>query len=219
MVQSVFNNVLVKIPHKYISNITEIVRASQMAHNTKINPADYVNIIGEVVSIPRKISDRIDYNGFELHDIKIGDRLLFRYDVVFAFLKNEEKDTPIFKNMFWYKGEEFWAVDIQKVFAVIRGEEIIMQNGYCMIEKMNEPSMLVLPNHMTRMVNAGMATLSQIGRNLSHLKKIDCNPGDRVYFNPLFVQNYQIAGKKFGIVKQKDIFGKKEPAEEIYELN
>jgi hypothetical protein len=54
--ESPLNNVLVTIDRKYIGHITDVLRMSQLAPDSQLNPADLVNIIGTVVSVPRGTS-------------------------------------------------------------------------------------------------------------------------------------------------------------------
>src|SRR5690606_11302359 len=127
---------------------------------------------------------------------QVGDIAIFRYDVVFNYVINVETDTLEYKNMIWYKGKEYWLVDIQQIFGVIRNSSIKMVNGYCMLENVSKESQIVLPQSMKRIVRAKEATLSHIGSNLEGLKMIDAFPGDTVYVNPFKIQNYHIKEKK-----------------------
>lgn len=207
MIQSPLNNVLVTIDAKYIENFSNMLRQASLNHGSQINPADYVNIIGTIVSIPQEISNKKEYKGFTTNDIKIGDKAIFRYDVVFDFTEQEDGSAK-FKNCFWYKGQEYWAVDILKLFAVIRDGKIIMLNGYCMLEDIATPPMILLPQHMKRFANAAKATLTNIGNPMCHVKRIDAQEGDIVFFNPNLIQVYKIRGKEFGILPQHHILGR-----------
>ena len=209
--QSPLNNVLVTIDRKYIGHISDVLRMSQLTPDSQLNPADLVNIIGTVVSVPRGTSARQDYKGFSLNDLKVGDMILFRYDVIFSFVKQPESEEPIYKNEFWYQGKSYWRVDIQKVFAVIKKDAVKMVNGYVMLENIPEQSKIILAASQKKLMEAGSATVTHIGRNLTHLKKVNVKPLDTVFYNPLIVQKYQIKDKKFGIIKQKDLYGKCPP--------
>jgi len=209
--QSPLNNFIVNIDSKYIGHISDVLRMSQLTPDSQLNPADLVNIIGTVVSVPRGTSTRQDYKGFSLNDLKIGDLILFRYDVIFSFVKQPESEEPIYKNEFWYQGKSYWMVDIQKVFAVIKKDAVKMVNGYVMLENIPEASRIILAASQQRLMQAGTATVTHIGRNLTHLKKINVSPLDTVFYNPLIIQKYQINDKKFGIMKQKDLYGKCPP--------
>jgi len=109
----------------------------------------------------------------------------------------------------WFKGEEYFMVDIQKLFGIIRDNKITMVNGYCMVEEMSNPSVLILPQHMKNVIQAASATLTNIGSNLDHLQPVKAKPGDTVYYNPSILQTYEINDKKFGIISQRHILGRK----------
>jgi co-chaperonin GroES (HSP10) len=201
-----FNNLLVKIETKFIQEVTHAIRMANLNHGTQINPADYVSITGEIVSLPKKIMDRYDYNGFSLKDIRIGDIAIFSYAIIFTFVEKADGEAT-YKNMFYYAGNEYWKVDIQNLYGVIRNGKIIMVNGYCMVEQMSQPSMIILPASEKRKIRASTATLTQIGNNLEGEKTISAYPGDKVHYNPNKLIEYSIGEKKFGILRQKDIAG------------
>jgi co-chaperonin GroES (HSP10) len=180
-----------------------------MNPGSQINGAEFVNIYGKVISVPMSISNRRDYEGFVTNEIYPDDIAIFRYDVIYEFASVEGSADAVFKNLIWFKGKEYFMADIQKVFGVIRAGEIIMVNGYCMIEHMSNPSALILPQHLKNVIQAATATLTQIGRNRTHMKGIKAQVGDVVYYNPNVVQTYEINGKKFGILSQRHILGRK----------
>lgn len=209
MIQCPLNKVVVQVETKYHKNFSNMVKRANMNPGSQINPADYVQLLGKVISVPKAISTRLDYTGFNTNDIYPDDTAIFRYDVIFDFIENPDGDKPLYKNMIWFKGQEYFMADIQKIFGVIRAGEIIMVNGYCMIENMTAPSALILPQHLKNVIQASSATLTHIGKPLTHMRAIGAQPGDTVYFNPSVVQNYEINGKKFGIVSQRHILGRK----------
>lgn len=209
MLQCPLNNVVVQVETKYHSNFSNMVKRANLNPGSQINPADYVNIVGKIVSIPKSISTRFDYKGFTTNDLYEGDTAIFRYDVIYDFLENQEGDEPTYRNLVWFKGKEYFMADIQKIFGVIRAGEIIMVNGYCMLENMSNPSALILPQHLKNVIEAASATITHIGNPLKGKKKILAQPGDRVYYNPAKLQNYEINGKKFGILTQSQILGRK----------
>lgn len=209
MIQSPLNNVVVQVETKYHKNFSNMLKRANLNPGSQINPADFVQITGKVVSVPKAISTRMDYKGYVTDDIYPGDIAIFRYDVIYSFLENAQGDEPLYANMIWFKGQEYFMADIQKVFAVIRAGEVIMVNGYCMVEEMSVPSALILPNHLKNVIQASSAVLTHIGKPLSHQKAIQAQPGDIVYYNPGLVQTYEINGKKFGILSQRHILGRK----------
>lgn len=209
MFQSPQNNIVVTVDTKYIGHYSNIIKTANLNPGSQLNPADLVNIVGTIVSVPKSITNtQYGYKGFSLKDIEVGDKCLFRYDVIFDFTEVEFSDVPLYKNMVMYRGEEYFLVDIQKLFAVFKNESIKMLNGYTMIEDIEEESKIYLPQSQKRISRAKEATLSQIGNPLEGEKRLDVFPGDRVLVHPNRIQHYQIKSKKFGIVKDRDIFGR-----------
>lgn len=208
MLQSPFNNLFLKIGDIYVKQFGAVAKTSAMyAHGSNINPADMVNIVGEVVALPLRITeDQQGYQGFSTKDIKVGDTAIFRYDVIYDFVEKTR-----FRNMFWYRGQEYWAASITKIFGVIRKGEIIMVNGYCMVENMSNPANIILPGNMKNIDGIASATLSQIGNNLTHVKNIASESGDTIFFDPRKLQKYEIGKKKFGILRQHQVFGFQSP--------
>lgn len=208
MLQAPINNVLVKVNSLFTKHISNIIKTSFAESNgTEINPADYVTIVGEVVSPPRHITTNVrGYEGFSADDIKPGDLCIMSYSVIYDVDISDENQK--WKNCFWFKGQEYWVADILKIFAVVRDGRIIMQNGYCMIEGMQPLSVLRLPNHLKRMLNISQATVTHVSTRGFHVEN-KILPMDTVYYNPLKVQKYTINGKEIGIIEYKHLLGNK----------
>lgn len=204
MIISPFNNVLVAIDQKFIAEVTNAIRMANLNNGSQINPADFVQIIGTIVSVPKMISERHDYKGFSVKDLKVGDKAIFSYTVIFSFIEGEDGNAT-YKNVFWYKGKDYWKVDIQSLYAVIRDGNIIMVNGYCMVQDWSAPSAIILPNSEKKKLRASTAVLTQINNNLQGQQRIEAQAGDIVHYNPSKLIEYSINGKKFGILRQKDI--------------
>lgn len=203
---SPLNNVLVTIDSKFTQNVTNAIRMANLNPNVQINPADYCQIIGDIVSVPRGTSKRIDYSGYSLDGIRVGDVGIFSYTVVYSFIELGNNEAT-YKNCFWYKGKDYWKVDIQSLYGVIRGKEIIMMNGYCMIENLEPESPIVLLEKDKKNNRAQSATLTHIGKNLTGMKQIEAQVGDTVFFNPSKAVKYNIGDKHFAIIRQRDILG------------
>lgn len=206
MLQSPFNNVLLKIGDVFVKQYGAVAKTSMMyGHGSDVNPADMVNIVGDIVALPSTITtDKPGFEGYSTEDMKVGDTAIFRYDVIHEYVNSER-----FKNCFWYRGKEYWSASIVKIFGVIRRGEIIMINGYCMVESIGNPVNIILPANMKNIDGLGSATLTQIGNNRKGMAKIDAFPGDTVFFDPRKIQKYAIGKKKFGIIRQSQIFGTK----------
>jgi co-chaperonin GroES (HSP10) len=208
MMQAPINNLLIKFDTKYISHYSNIIKAANLNPGSQVNPADLVNIVGEVVSVPRSITrGKRGYEGFSTEDIRVGDTAIVRYDVIFDFDVNAESNEQFYRNATVYKGKEYFKCDIQKVFGVIRNGEIIMVNGYCMIQDMSKPSQIVLPQYMTSLTRACQATLAQIGSNEQGRERIEAAQGDTIFYNNNKVQTYKLQNREVGIIRQRDILG------------
>lgn len=146
------NMVYVTVTTKWVSQITNIMRLSQIMNDSSIDANDVVQIVGKVVSLPKKISSRIDFIGFSTKDIKEGDIVIFASSVIndVELIGDDEEAVPHYKNMFYYRGVEYFAVDIRKIFGVIRNGEIIMVNGYTMCD-IYEDSKIIIPQHLRKL--------------------------------------------------------------------
>lgn len=202
------NSLIVKVKTKYISNISDIMKVSAIEHGSSVDSVDLVNIIGEVVGLPRIIqTEKIGYKGFSLENIKAGDTAIFSYNIIHDF-KTEESGEQVYKNRFVYMGEEYFIADITKVFGIIRENDIMMLNGYVMLGEFKESSIIV-PQSLMRLKKASETFVMHIGFPKTTEKPLDVKYKDEIYFQGSSAQKYQINGKKFSILQQNKIFGKK----------
>lgn len=203
MFKAPLNKVVVTVETKYVRNFTSILKMAAIQNDTSIEPADYVNIVGKVVSVPKKISKKREYTGFTADDILPGDTVIFSHSVIYDFCQLDPEAEPIYRNLVWYKGVEFFVADITHIFAVIRDDKIRMQNGYVMLTDMQQPPKIILNAATKRRISAYEATVSQVQRGKDYVQ------GDTVFYNPNKLRLYQINGKPFGILKDADILGVK----------
>ncbi len=200
MIQAAQNNVIIKVATKYISNISNIMKMSAIQNGSSVDPAELVNIIGEVISIPKTITtEQRGYENFSTKDIRVGDTAIFRFDLIYDF-KALSKTEKTYRNRIWYNGEEYWSCDIQKIFGVIRDGKIIMVNGYVMLTDF-EPPKIILSQYNSRTRTAQQSEVMHVGDG-------ELKQGDTVFFNPISAAKYQIKGKPFRIIQQDKILGK-----------
>lgn len=201
------NNLIITMPTKYIRNISDILKRADIQNISSVSPADLVQIVGTVISIPKKIrTNRRGYEGFTVNDIRVGDKCFFRYDVVYDLKAVSEKDN-IYRNMFEYNAKEYWLLNIQKLFGVIRDDRIIMLNGYVMIQDFND-DVIYLPNYVKKFKGTKKSKIICIGNPKSKEKTIPAYVDDIVFFDPSKTSKYQISGKPFRIIQQKFLLGK-----------
>jgi len=209
-IQSGTTHVLVKVKSKFTQNFEKMIAMANLHVGTKVNPADYVNIVGEIVAVPRSVAKRHDLKGFSPADMQVGDQAIFSYQVIYDL---EELPSGQYKyhNQLNYKAMEVFRADVSQIFAVIRGGEIIMVNGYVMLQDISKPSSLVLVTQKRMTPNAVSATVSAIGNPLTTSRPIEVAAGDTVYLDHRKIQHYQINDKKFGIVQQRHIYAVEQP--------
>lgn len=207
MIESPSNKIIVYPKTRYTKNITDIMKRAAIQNGATVDPADIVNIIGEIISIPRHISHISEYKGYSTIDLRIGDIAIFSYKVIYDLIIKQENGEPVYRNLLTYNGKEYFTCDIRNLFGVIRDGEIIMVNGFVMLTEY-EPNRIILSASIKNQKNATRSNIMHIGRNRIHLPKINAENGDLVYFNSGKVQHYNIGDKKFIILQQDKILGK-----------
>ncbi len=198
MLQPPQNKVVIKVKDKYIQNMSNILRLSSLQNNTSIDPADFVQIVGDVVALPKTLSE--EFKAFSLEGIKVGDLAIFSYQVIYDIVMKEGSDKLDFRNMITYNGEEYFLADISKIFGVIRDEKIHMINKWVMLTEYPK-NVIVMQNQNKK---AKGTVSSQI---ISGGEGIGLSIGDNVCFSPYKPQHYQINKKPFIILRQNQILG------------
>lgn len=207
MIQAPTNKVIVYPKTKYIKHITDLMKRSSIQNGATVDPTDVVNIVGEIVSLPMQISDTKDYEGYTTEDLQVGDIAIFSFKVIYDLIIKQENGEPVYKNLIKYNGNEYFSCDIRNLFGVIRGEEIIMVNGYVMATEFEQDKIIVSPS-LKKVKKTKSSYIMHIGGSKSNAKKIGANNGDLIFFDPQKVQHYEINEKKFIILQQDKIFGR-----------
>ena len=207
MIQAPYNKIIVHPKTKYISHISDIMKRASIQNGATVDPVDVVNIVGEIISIPQGIADTPDYQGYTTDDIRIGDIAIFSYKVIYDLIIKQENGEPIYRNLIKFNGREYFSCDIRNLYGVIRGEEIIMVNGFVMLEEY-EKDHIIMAQALKKQKKAKSSRILHIGNSKSHLSPIEAVKGDIVYYNPDKAQHYEINKKKFIILQQDKIFGR-----------
>ena len=171
--------------------------------STHEHPEEHVTIQGIVHSVPNRILDRIDYKHCSTEDILPGDTVMFRYPVIFSYTKQSSHEEPVYRNMMYIKGQEFWRCDIIHVLARIRDGKIKMLNGYVMVAPFPPVAKIFVPGHIKRLPRIISSEVTHIGDNPS----IPVKAGDQVYFDPRKAQQYKVGHYEFVILRENQILG------------
>lgn len=167
------------------------------------HPEEHVSMYAKVISVPRSIIRRADYEGYtELPEP--GDTVLVRYDVLFDYREQPDHANPIFQNCFEVDGEEYWRVDIMQLFAVKEADAYRMLNGYIMcrptLGNNSVHQFLIMPDYMKAFTRKDKLLIR-------HIQHPILEPGNIVYCNPAIVQEYRTFADSFCIIRYSHIQG------------
>jgi len=190
------NYVIISIAQKFYETIT-FKSGVTLYKDTTFHPEESAMLVGKVVGKCLSIIQRADYEGYtELP--AVGETILMRYDVVYSYKDQPERNTPIYDNMIRRDGEEYWKCDIQKVFAVKTPEGYRMLNGYIFCDLIEEErsigDLLVLPEHFRTQIRKDKM-------RVRYSEHPEAKPGDVIYCTPNVAQLYQIDTEQFYIIK------------------
>lgn len=204
------NTIIVRIAKKFYDSVT-FDSGQTIFFDPSWHPEEYAMIRATVVSVPRGIIHRHDYAGVKI-EMQPGDEILMRYDVIFAYKDQPDRDTPTYKNLLFQfneetgQHEEYWLCDILQVFAIIR-EQPIMVNDYVMLEPIFETrsgsEIIITPDSYRTLQLKDRAVVRHIGFN-----PVGLSVGDTVIINPQTVMNYSYDTNSFLLIKQRNILAK-----------
>ncbi len=205
------NKLIVKLEKKLYDSRT-FESGQTIYFDPSWHPEEYAMLKAQVVSVPPGVIDRPDYAGYSIA-VRPGDEILIRYDVVFAYDDQPDRDTPRYKNLiFQYdeqeqKYDELWLCDILQVFAVIENGAYKMINGHVMLSIMKQMdqsklNIIITPDNYKGLDMRHMAAVVAGGDSLG------IRPGETVYINPQMVMQYQLNLEKFYIIKEQYVLAK-----------
>jgi hypothetical protein len=175
-------------------------------------PEEYAMLKARVVSVAPGVINRFDYKGYSIC-VKPGDEILIRYDVVFAYVDQPDRDTPVYKNLLFVyndqsgKYDELWLCDILQVFAIIRDNKFHMINGFVMLDPIVDKradfsSRIIRPDSHNCLIMRNKAVVRAVNSST-----LPIGVNDTVYINPQMVMQYQLNLEKFYIIKEQYILG------------
>lgn len=193
------NTILVTIEKKYQD--TE----KGLLIDTTFSPEEYATLKGVVHSVPDKLGDEYWREKTNMI-IREGDEIWFSYGVIYQYERYEEGETPTYKNLVCYNGEEYWKVDYSEVFCVVREGKIIVPNQYVILEPIkNEKELfsksgLSLSDNVTFQDRATIKAMPEI--------EVSCEVGDVIPVETKFVQQYQMLGGLHYIIPARRLIAK-----------
>lgn len=197
-----FNKFVVTVNSKFADEI-ETESGAKFFVYVNTTREEHATLLAKVVSVPRKIKKLMGYEEAVMPNIKPGDTIMMRYDVIFNIKDLQERTNPVYKNELFIEGKSFWLCDILQIFGVKRGDSWEMINGYVMMDIIEETKkqigLIINPFATAKAVDK--ATLRHGGDGASY------KPGDTVHFIPQFVQTYGINGKYFYLIRETYIYG------------
>lgn len=206
------NNIIVTLKKKYYDSVS--FKSGVTLHFDPMwHPEEYAMLQATVASVPRGVINRFDYMGMSI-EMQPGDEILVRYDLVFSYSEQQDRDTPKYKNLLLHhdgeKYVEYWLCDIQKVFAIIKDGEYIMQNGYVLLDPIMEDTSTIsniieLPDTIKVQQSKRAGIVRAIGAPLKHQPQFSVQPGDKVYVLPGTIQHYRVDANEFMICKQSHL--------------
>lgn len=206
MIISVENKIILKLETKYCKNFSDIAKRAAIADNASVHLEDLVRIVGEVISIPKSISNDKWHEGFSTKDIQVGDTAIFSFIIVYDWYQNVHMGDPLYKNLISIQGKEFWMADITNVYAVIRDGEIKMINGYVMAEPF-EKDLIFTTAKSKKAKGVKSSKIMHIGNPKEGKNQIQAKQGDNIYYSPNIPIPYQINDKPFIILQQHQVLG------------
>ena len=140
-------------------------------------PEEHATLEGIVVSIPIRTGS----DGYRkiIGSVKVSDKIFFSYSVIFKYKLQPEDDTPVYSNLIIYEGKEYWKVNIDEVFFKVENEEVEMITDNILVSPLSGQSGIV-------------AAIPNI--------PLEYKVGDRIIFEPSFVQVYSFFGRTYFII-------------------
>lgn len=106
-----------------LGNPTSTEKIGGLFIDTTYKPEDHVEIINEVIAVP----ERLKFNEWETEmQLRVGDKVWVNY---LAIIKGERVQVD---------GNVYVLVPYEKIILTKRGDEIVMLNGYVLIEPVLE---------------------------------------------------------------------------------
>ena len=190
----VINNYTVEIESEFADEI-KTESGIKLYRDTTFNPENYAQTNGTVTAVPR-------YSNLPL-DIVPGDQIYFSYQVVMDW-ELRDNDTPIHRNMLFYKGKKYWTVHNSFIYFRVRNDSIKMLNDYMLLDIIEEEvqSTIIVPDHLKKQKLIGSAYVVKSGDDKVAVTS------DTVFYDKRFVEVYELFNKEYYLLHKKRILAK-----------
>ena len=198
MLKCPVNKLLVTIEKKYQDKL------GNLFIDTSFFPEEYATLKGIVTSVPNKLENEY-WRGKTDMIIETGDEVWFSYGIIFDYKRYENGETPSYKNLITYKGQEYWKVDYNEVFCVVRDGKILIPTEYILLEPIADNSE---SKTASGLVLGKKAIYSDRARVVAAQEGVDCKPGDIIPLESQYIQQYNMLGKVHYIVPSRRLIAK-----------
>lgn len=116
-------------------------------------------------------------------------------------------DVYTFNNLFTYEGKDYWKCDLTEIFAKkVKGHWVAVGDRViCKPIDEEIPNELLLPQFRNENVKVRRQDRATA---LSGGKEISVKKGDKLSFNPKFVEKYEFENNQYYLIKQNYVNGK-----------
>lgn len=196
MLKCPVNYCLVEIEKKFQDTQGDI------AVDTTWTPEEYATLEGTVASVPAVIREDEYRNIFG--EVKVGDKVIFSYGIVFDYLSQPDNDTPVYRNLVFFEGKEYWKVDVAEIFCTVSPEgEISMVTDNALLERYVSRGNIeqLIPGFEIFDDKEHLVSVKAMPKN----SNISCSMGDVVAVEPKYLQKYNILGQEHFIIPTRRI--------------
>ena len=185
-----------------LGNPTSTEKIGGLFIDTTYKPEDHVEIINEVIAVP----DHLKFNEWETEmQLKVGDKVWVNY---LSIIKGERVQVG---------GEVYVLVPYEKIILTKRGDELVMLNGYVLIEPVLEETqqsgIIILLKQAKQASQRGyvrhMGIPNKRYTDESHTDEIDIKLGDMVGlkhgYNSKLESSYHQTIGDYWVVQRRNI--------------
>jgi len=185
-----------------LGNPTSTEKIGGLFIDTTYKPEDHVEIINEVIAVP----ERLKFNEWETEmQLKVGDKVWVNY---LSIIKGERVQVG---------GEVYVLVPYEKIILTKRGDDIVMLNGYVLIEPVLEETqqsgIIILLKQAKQASQRGyvrhMGIHNKRYTDESHTDEIDIKIGDMVGlkhgYNSKLESSYHQTIGDYWVVQRRNI--------------